>query len=32
MDAVAPEMLNQRVSNLDDYRTVAEAIIFYAER
>ena len=30
MDAVAAEMLNQRVSDLDDYRTVAEAIIFYA--
>jgi outer membrane protein OmpA-like peptidoglycan-associated protein len=30
MDAVAAEMLNQRVSDLDDYRTVAEAVIFYA--
>lgn len=30
MDAAAAEMLNQRVSDLDDYRTVAEAMIFYA--
>ncbi len=30
MDAAAAEMLNQRVSDLDDYRTIAEAIIFYA--
>jgi outer membrane protein OmpA-like peptidoglycan-associated protein len=30
MDAVAAEMLNQRVSDLDDYLTVAEAVIFYA--
>ena len=30
MDAVSAEMLNQRVSDLDDYLTVAEAVIFYA--
>ena len=30
MDAVAAAMVNKRVSDLDDYRTVAEAIIFYA--
>jgi outer membrane protein OmpA-like peptidoglycan-associated protein len=29
MDAAAAQMLNQRVSDLDDYRTVAEAIIYY---
>jgi outer membrane protein OmpA-like peptidoglycan-associated protein len=29
MDATAAAMLNQRVSDLDDYRTVAEAIIYY---
>jgi outer membrane protein OmpA-like peptidoglycan-associated protein len=29
MDAAAAEMVNQRVSDLDDYRTVAEAIIYY---
>jgi outer membrane protein OmpA-like peptidoglycan-associated protein len=30
MDAVSAEMLKQRVSDLDDYLTVAEAVIFYA--
>lgn len=30
MDALSAEMLNQRVSDLDDYLTVAEAVIFYA--
>lgn len=29
IDAAAAEMLNQRVSDLDDYRTVAEATIYY---
>jgi outer membrane protein OmpA-like peptidoglycan-associated protein len=29
MDAAAAQMVNQRVSNLDDYKTVAEAVIFY---
>jgi outer membrane protein OmpA-like peptidoglycan-associated protein len=30
LDAAAAAMVNQRVSDLDDYQTVAEAIIFYA--